>query len=346
MDMRITAFSMEPAFQENNIPVVLFASNLYAPYAAVLIRSIIDHASIENNYDIIILEREISEENKRLLKIFEAERDNISIRFYEPSVALSVEGKRPDRFPFVVYYSLFAPFILENFKKIIVMDSDMLVCEDIALLLRMDLEGRSVAAAQDILIQGSYYGEYIVSPLKIKTREYLHDTLGMRNAINYVNAGILLFDCEKWRREMNINTLLSAAKKEDFTLIDQDLLNVLMEGNIKVLPFAWNVQIVLNRHYSRAVESAPDAMRQDYGEALDHPYVLHWAGRPKPWICPDVPKGNEWWAAAIRTPFIGHILARMVDGLEVRREYYWEQHKKKVSVWEPIPKLEDTSDGS
>ena len=95
------------------------------------------------------------------MKLLEAAHDNISIRFYEPTIELFVEGGRPERFPFVVYYSLFAPFILENFKKIIVMDSDMMVCKDIALLFYTDLEEKSVAAVQDILIQGSYRGDHM-----------------------------------------------------------------------------------------------------------------------------------------------------------------------------------------
>lgn len=336
---------LEPAFKKNDIPVVLFASNLYAPYAGVLIQSIIDHANEKNNYDIIILERDISEENQRLLKLLEAAHDNISIRFYEPTIELFVEGGRPERFPFVVYYSLFAPFILENFKKIIVMDSDMMVCKDIALLFYTDLEEKSVAAVQDILIQGSYRGDHIFPPLKITMREYFHNTLGMKNIVNYVNAGILLFDCEKWRQEMDIETLLSIAQRKDFAFVDQDLLNCLMEGNIKLLPFVWNVMLPLNRHFSRGFETATEEMRQAYVQAQEYPCVLHWNGRPKPWICPDVPKGNEWWATAVRTPFIGHIIARMIDGLEVRREYYWERHQQKVPVWDPIPKLEDKPNG-
>lgn len=36
---------LQPYFEENNIPVVLASSDLYAPYAGVFIQSLIDHAN-------------------------------------------------------------------------------------------------------------------------------------------------------------------------------------------------------------------------------------------------------------------------------------------------------------
>lgn len=69
-----------PAYSENNVPVIIACSNYYAPYAGVFIQSLADHATPEHNYDIIIMEREISQENKRLLSSLNKDRKNISIR--------------------------------------------------------------------------------------------------------------------------------------------------------------------------------------------------------------------------------------------------------------------------
>ena len=88
--------SLKPAFTENNIPVVITASNQYAPYAGVFIQSLINHAADNNNYDIIVLEREISDSNKSLLKLLINEHSNISIRFHNPSVFF--ESLDPDIF--------------------------------------------------------------------------------------------------------------------------------------------------------------------------------------------------------------------------------------------------------
>lgn len=72
---------------------------------------------------------------------------------------------------------------------------------------------------------------------------------------------------------------------------------------------------------------------------MEHPYMLHWACKPKPWVCPDVPYGNEWWQTALRTPFIGHIIARMSDQQAKRRAYYKKRYgKEDVDIWDPSPK--------
>ena len=39
----------------------------------------------------------------------------------------------------------------------------------------------------------------------------------------------------------------------------------------------------------------------------------------------------------METPFMGHIIARMIDELEVRREYYANKYGKQVAAWEPAP---------
>ena len=113
--------TLSPAFAINNVPVVLAANNLYAPYAGVFIRSLLDHISEENNYDIIILERDISKENQRLLKSLAAGYTNVSIRFYDPSplfVSFNYVDKEHD-YPLEIFYRIVAPHILNYPGQII-----------------------------------------------------------------------------------------------------------------------------------------------------------------------------------------------------------------------------------
>lgn len=54
----------KPAFSKNNIPVVFSANDGYSPYLATAIRSLVDNSSSKNNYDIIIMNRDTSPNNK------------------------------------------------------------------------------------------------------------------------------------------------------------------------------------------------------------------------------------------------------------------------------------------
>ena len=53
-----------PAFQQNNIPIVLSCNDLWVPCSGVLIKGIMDHASENNNYDFVIFNRDIPPDNK------------------------------------------------------------------------------------------------------------------------------------------------------------------------------------------------------------------------------------------------------------------------------------------
>lgn len=329
-----------PAFSQNNIPVVLSSNNLYVPYAGVFIQSLIDHANSENNYDIIILERNISESNKHLLKTLEAGYSNVSIRFKDPSayfhnVDHAIMAQK--RLPLEAFFKILAPFILNHYPKLVVVDVDTLLKHDIANLHAADLESYCIGAVPDVVMQGYYSNAVVLGRKKVNMRDYFFHTLLMKDPLVYVNSGVLVFDTERYRREVDVETILRTAQESQFITADQCVLNFLMEGKIKFLDIAWNTYLPVNPYVRDALERAPEAGRKAYAQASCQPYLLHWAAKPKPWVCPDVDRGYEWWQVAMRTPFVGHTVVRMMDALEARKEYYAERYGKKVDVWDPEP---------
>lgn len=346
--------ALSPAFERNNVPVVLAVNDLYAPYAGVFIRSLLDHAGEKNNYDIILLERDISRENKRLLKTLAAECTNVSIRFYDPS-PLFVSFNYSDEehnWPLEIFYKLTAPHILNFPGRIIVVDVDTLLKTDIARLMDEDLEGCYLGGVSNspyiyVRCLVDYTLRYSLG--KIKARDHYPKICGfedyrrVESYKNHVNGGLLLFDCDKYLQAFDMETVLNASK--DYFFNEEHTLYGLLKEKTKLLSLAWNACLPLNE---RAVEQYKlfekvydeiyndvDALQRSY----EDPYLLHWASRPKPWVCPDVPYGNEWWQTALRTPFVGHIIARMVNELEKRRQYYKERYEKEdVDIWAPSPK--------
>ena len=78
---------VEPAFKENFAAAAMSASNEYVPALAAALVSLAQNASAEHNYDLIVFERAITAENKRILKQL-VERKNISLRFVNPAPVL------------------------------------------------------------------------------------------------------------------------------------------------------------------------------------------------------------------------------------------------------------------
>lgn len=350
--------NISPAFAENNVPVVISSNNLYAPYTGVFIQSLLDHASEGNNYDIIILQRNISEENKRLLKSLVTEYKNVSLRFYDPSPLFAsfhyVDAEHS--LPLETYYRIVAPHILKFPGRIITVDSDALLKTDIARAMEEDLEGCCVGGVSGA---SGIYSSCLKNPIllystwKIRARDYWENILGLDykdldSYKDYIGGGFLLFDCQKYTQEVDVETILNTARQGNYPNLDQDVLFTLMKGKIKVIDLAWNVGIP--RNLPTVIQSSK-ILDEIYNEsevvkrAYENPYLLHWVGKPKPWVCPDVPYGNEWWQTALRTPFIGHIISRMVCGLEERRQYYKKRYgKEDVDIWDPVPKGIDRTD--
>ena len=65
-----------PAFEYNNIPIVLVSSEYYVPYVSVLIESIKKYSSKDNNYDIIILHSSIHKDFQNRIKDSVTEYNN------------------------------------------------------------------------------------------------------------------------------------------------------------------------------------------------------------------------------------------------------------------------------
>ena len=50
---------IKPAFEKNNVPIVMASSNEYVPFLATLLKSIQVNSNVNRNYDIIIFSNQI-----------------------------------------------------------------------------------------------------------------------------------------------------------------------------------------------------------------------------------------------------------------------------------------------
>ena len=90
--------------------------------------------------------------------------------------------------------------------------------------------------------------------------------LGMRNAANYFNSGVMIMDLNLWRRERLKEKLIdiSVERFDDLDASDQDALNIVLEDRVLLLDEVWNT--------SQYEKPAPLAGR-----------IVHLIGTVKPW---------------------------------------------------------------
>lgn len=297
---------LKPAFLNRSINIILSCDNYYAPYMGVLIQSIIDHASDVNNYDIIILHTDISEENIALLKSLIANKENFSIRFIDITEEI---GQRN----FEVWahykkynvYRLVAPELLKNYDKAVYLDSDIVVNTDLAKLYNVDLTGYLIAAIPEIRLHAWLNDE------DNAIRTYVSDVLKLPVQHLYFNSGVLVYNLSEFRKTYTTEFLLNMCAQRRWKYIDQDVLNIVCANRTLYLPMTWNVEISVDNYTLE--KNAPLSMWKDYKKAHNNPYVVHYAGNFMPCRIPHVDLYWNFWLYARRTPYYEQILARMID---------------------------------
>ena len=302
---------LKPAFIKNNIPVIFSADDNYAPYLGVTVHSLVSNASNRNNYDIIILEKDMSEINKNL--ILTNKQKNISIRFMNISHLL--EGHKfhiNTYFSEETYYRLFIPTVFQNYTKVIYLDCDIIILSDIANLYKINLDEKLLAATYNI---STYVQQKYNKPVKgIFWFTYLKEILNLKNPENYFQAGVLVFNVSEMRRQNIQEKALKLVESFEPVLVDQDILNSICQERVKYFSQQWN----LHNHFSIQYKNTdsllelPNTLQEDYLVAKRNANIIHYAGKEKPWSHPYLEYSYLWWKYARQTPFYEEIIYRNV----------------------------------
>lgn len=289
-----------PAFKENNIAVVFESSELFVPYLSVALASLIACTSAENNYDIIILSSEIKESDEAALCDLCDGKDNVSVRFFNPtSIVEKYIQTAKHSYLAINYYRMSLPWILTEYPKAINLGADLIVEHDISELFCEPMrEDCYLAGAPDL----GYHGRLSldISP----------DELGLSDPYSYINADVLLFDLEKIRRDYCQDELMDIWQKYCFRCAEQDALNVFFDRHIHHLDLRWNIfpdRMTSEYHVLHAPEDSVKVWRK----SLCAPYLIHYAAVPKPWDFPMVGWGERWWFYARQSIYYEEIIRRM-----------------------------------
>ena len=161
-------------------------------------------------------------------------------------------------------------------EKAIWLDCDALVAGDLARLWELDLGPNVVLAAQDILV-----------PL-VSSRFGIagYRDLGMSRDAKYFNAGIMLIDVARWRREEVGSRARDYLRRfgERVWFWDQEALNAALTGQWGTLDPRWNWNPLVDR--------------LAIGNTAADPWIIHFSGKLKPWTyrgtSPHHALYNEW----------------------------------------------------
>ena len=265
--------------QLNEIPVFYAVDDKYIPFLAVSLGSLIANTTESNNYAIKVLTTEISNEN--IEKIKKYEKENVTIEFVNLSKQLEeIKDKLYTRnyFSNTTYFRLFIPEIYPEYNKAIYIDSDTVVLEDIAKLYSDDMGDNLISAVSDGAVQS-------IDIFK----DYVEKVVGVSDYNYYFNAGMIVMNLKELREYKFQEKFLYLLEKIRFEVAqDQDYLNRLCKGRVKLIDSSWNTMPIM-------------------GIQDKQPKIIHYNLGAKPWYFDDVPYQEYFWNAAEKTEFYNEI---------------------------------------
>lgn len=281
------------------IPVVFATNNDYALFCYTAIFSLLKTKNTTDEYDIRILQTNLRQDHIHLLESLSCSHvsvtcvdvskyvDDIDIRGYG---YISAE----------TFYRFFIPKIMYGYEKVLYLDSDIIVRRDVAELFKIEMNGYPLAAVRDADCPG--------------VREHCRQ-IGLPDEIVPINCGVVMFNIEEYEKN-NVRERCLALLKEDYanpptqyTWVDQDVTQIVLQGNILLLEAKWNFQW----QYSFRAYILGKDYKKIYLEAEKEPWIVHYASGHKPWLEPELKNATYFWECAMETPCFRNIIKKALE---------------------------------
>lgn len=237
----------------------------YVRYCAVTLASLFENNRSED-ITVHIIARDLSDDDRKVLNELAQQYGN-TICYYTPDEKM-LEGftirKFSKRISMATYYRCILSSLLpESVDKVLYLDCDIVILGSIAPLWNIPLDGKGVAAVEDIGCHEAQRYDILKYPM-----EY-----------SYFNAGVLLINLDYWRKHDVAHACIEYfhAYPERILFNDQDLLNSILYKDKVLIDPCWNVQDGFYRNADNT-----KIWKEKYAQALLHPVVLHYTNR-KPW---------------------------------------------------------------
>lgn len=282
------------------IPIFYTADESYAPYLSVSIISLLKNASPDYAYEIYVVYDKMSIRTLTKLKTLKVLREkDAKIHLKPMREILDFLTERPNTrlnasmFTLTIYYRIFIAQMFPQYDKGIYLDSDTVVVGDISKMYNVSLGKKYLLGA--------------VNDFSIKTNKpfmhYIEDYVGIPRD-EYFNSGVLLLNLEELRRLRFDEHFLYLLVRYDFDTVapDQDYLNAMCYGRVKLLPSKW------------------DAMPAKGIPPMKEPGIVHYNLYFKPWHYDDIDYEVYFWRYAAHSPFLKAINKEKAEPHDLDRD--------------------------
>lgn len=242
----------------------------YAEQLCVTLASILKNDKHNTFFNIYVLDGGISDENKeKICKLKSFKPFNIEF--------IKIDISWFNKFPVIYhlkalnYARILLPSLL-TCDKILFLDCDLLVLNDLTDFYNEDLEDKYACVVKERLSDESLF--------KIHIKK-----LGLKK---YFNAGVMLLNLDKMRKD-NIETQcfkFASEQPDKILFLEQCILNHIFQDNVKFISKRYNYQYNLN-----------------FSKKMKNPTIIHFVGKEKPYFGYAHPYENLYYHYLKLTPF-------------------------------------------
>ena len=260
---------------------------------------------------------------KRLQKIAAKYKVDLDLKQIDTDILKDFYFDKSKHYGNVMMFArLLLSSVLPDLDKIIYLDCDIVVLNDLQSLWNFDVSDVAVAMAPDFTLKDK------------STLNRLGITTGY-----YLNSGVILMNLDYWRKHDVQNRIFSYILEKGDKLIynDQDALNSILQNEHKVLHIKYNFSYY---YFHRLIGVLYKEKIHEIIEARDNPIIFHYFGPLKPWSLGAYLPGKElfikyqklsgWNYKIIQKNIFRRIVFTLVPSL---KSQMWE-NKAYIDGWE------------
>lgn len=217
--------------------ICYITDNGYVQHTFVSIASLKASKYPTSTYKVFVVCDKVDSDKKDMFRKFSGEGFEVEIVDAENQDYQKKDYELGKYISSSTYIRLRLPSILKGIDRVLYMDGDTIIQDDLTELFKIDM-------GDDYTIAGAMDFGTCISSMYWSGADYIKNTLpGYERT--YVNAGVLVMELHKLRKnnfEERCKELYDTRK--DFIFADQDIINFSEQRNIKVFPLYWNCQIL------------------------------------------------------------------------------------------------------
>lgn len=243
---------------EESRHILLCGDKNYIKYVGVALSSVLINSAYKKWNFHIFLDDIYEKDLAKLNETAEKYKININVYFINFNVIdkFSENMHGNDHISVAAYFRFIAFGALMNIcNKVLYLDSDILVTDDISMFWKVPLKDAIAIVVEDD------YGYMQTDRLHVK---------------KYFNSGVMFVDIAEWNKYNYSEICIKTASEKVWQFLDQDVLNIVLDGKLVFFPKIYNYQYSI----SRLIDSC-NQLSQDI--VLDENKIIHFIGASKPW---------------------------------------------------------------